>query len=280
MADEKITICYARTGGAAGALDAIDGDDISAATQDVAFVFESDILYVYQCDPNSGAGESGFLIIAPDSNPGNKRWILIAEYYAYNHNARHERAGSDEIDGDHLDIDFTPANYTPNTDPAEAADVDDLAAHLKGVDTALGSDPILDKASPGNIGLTAPGLIRGKIDTMTQAGTDTLTAAEVSGTIISNRGQSEANTQTLPAAAEGYNGLVTIATAGQGAFHFKAGGGDKIYLDGTALDDGDKVSLATPALGDYFTFFIFESGSGTWDWIVQTGQGELTDGGA
>jgi hypothetical protein len=54
-----------------------------------------------------------------------------------NHHARHERAGADEIDGDHLDIDFTPANYTPDTTPSEADHVDDLAAHLKGIDLAL-----------------------------------------------------------------------------------------------------------------------------------------------
>lgn len=53
------------------------------------------------------------------------------------HTSRHERAGADEIDGDHLDIDFTPTNYTPATTPAEAANVDDLAAHLYGIDQAL-----------------------------------------------------------------------------------------------------------------------------------------------
>lgn len=53
------------------------------------------------------------------------------------HDARHERAGADEIDGDHLDIDYTPTNYTPATTPAEAANVDDLAAHLYGIDVAI-----------------------------------------------------------------------------------------------------------------------------------------------
>jgi len=43
------------------------------------------------------------------------------------------------LDGDHLDVDFTPTNYTPDATPAEAADVDDLAAHLQGIDTALGT---------------------------------------------------------------------------------------------------------------------------------------------
>jgi len=43
------------------------------------------------------------------------------------------------LDGDKLDIDFTPSNYTPSATPAEADDVDDLAAHLQGIDTALAS---------------------------------------------------------------------------------------------------------------------------------------------
>ena len=46
------------------------------------------------------------------------------------------------LDGDHLDIDFTPANYTPDASPGEAADVDDLAAHLKGIDNELTDNAI------------------------------------------------------------------------------------------------------------------------------------------
>jgi hypothetical protein len=53
------------------------------------------------------------------------------------HTATHERGGADAIDGDHLDITYTPTNYTPSTTPAEAAHVDDLAAHLYGIDTQL-----------------------------------------------------------------------------------------------------------------------------------------------
>ena len=65
--------------------------------------------------------------------------VAGTDYAAATHASRHERAGADEIDGDHLDIDFTPSNYTPATTPAEAADVNDLAAHLQGIDTAIGS---------------------------------------------------------------------------------------------------------------------------------------------
>lgn len=49
-------------------------------------------------------------------------------------------SGAISIDGDQLDIDFTPSNYTPDSaTPAEASDDDDLTAHLQGIDTALGS---------------------------------------------------------------------------------------------------------------------------------------------
>jgi hypothetical protein len=51
------------------------------------------------------------------------------------------------IDGDKLDIDFTPSNYTPDASPAEASDVDDLAAHLKGIDTALTSSGDMSTAT-------------------------------------------------------------------------------------------------------------------------------------
>lgn len=50
------------------------------------------------------------------------------------HASTHIRGGSDEIDGDQLDIDFTPTYYTPDTTPAEASNVDHLTAHLAGID--------------------------------------------------------------------------------------------------------------------------------------------------
>lgn len=50
-----------------------------------------------------------------------------------------ETGGSAELDGDHLDVDYTPTNYTPDTTPAEASNVDHLAAHLAGIDTAIGA---------------------------------------------------------------------------------------------------------------------------------------------
>ena len=74
--------------------------------------------------------------------------------------------------------------------------------------------------------------------------TGVLSSGQCSGTIISTQGQTVENTQTLPAAAEGLNAIVAIGTAGAGAVHVKANTGDRLYLDGVALDDGDKATLA------------------------------------
>jgi len=68
------------------------------------------------------------------------------------HASAHARGGSDEIDGDHLDIDLTPSNYSPDTTPAEAANADDLAAHLAGIDNRLGQ-PLLQVNQLPNSGL-------------------------------------------------------------------------------------------------------------------------------
>ncbi len=108
----------------------------------------------------------------------------------------------------------------------------------------------------------------------------TLLPFQVSGTILSNFGQTAANTQILPPAAAGMNFIAPIATAGQGAFNIKAGTSDKIYLAGVALDGADKVSNAAPAIGDSITFWTFKSSASTWDWMAAIGVGTWIDGGA
>lgn len=71
---------YALTGGTDDALDAIDGGVLKStdfAIVIVPSVAGSDPLsYIYLFDPGSGLAESSPDIIAPDTNPGNGRWIL------------------------------------------------------------------------------------------------------------------------------------------------------------------------------------------------------------
>jgi hypothetical protein len=66
----------ALTGGAAGALDSIDG----TALQDgeVAHVWVAGVLYIYLLDVDSAAAEASPNVISPDTNAGDKRWILQA----------------------------------------------------------------------------------------------------------------------------------------------------------------------------------------------------------
>ena len=66
-------------GGAATALDSIDGN--SLLDNDRAFTLVGGILYVHELDATSGAAESSPAVIAPDTNPGTKRWILQATGY-------------------------------------------------------------------------------------------------------------------------------------------------------------------------------------------------------
>lgn len=65
------------------------------------------------------------------------------------------------VDGDKLDITFSPSNYVPTiTGVAQADDVDDLAAHLKGIDNALATGGIIREVFIPTAGTTAVGDFR------------------------------------------------------------------------------------------------------------------------
>lgn len=65
----------ALTGGAEQALDALDGSIL--ANGDIAFVTTSLAVYCYTLDADSAVAESSPDVIAPDTNAGDKRWILV-----------------------------------------------------------------------------------------------------------------------------------------------------------------------------------------------------------
>jgi len=80
--------CILRTGGTDGSLDDIDGTGL--ADGDVALVAEDGESYLYRLDADSALTEDDPKIISPDSNAGNKRWILqnevIQQYHPYRKN--------------------------------------------------------------------------------------------------------------------------------------------------------------------------------------------------
>jgi len=61
-------------GGGEGALDAIDGSNVSDGDRAIVI---ADLVYFYVLDADSGLTESSPAVISPDSNAGDKRWILI-----------------------------------------------------------------------------------------------------------------------------------------------------------------------------------------------------------
>ncbi|MGE3804148.1 MAG: hypothetical protein AB7K24_05700 [Gemmataceae bacterium] len=73
--------------------------------------------------------------------------VTVAQISDFAHASTHLRSGTDEIDGDRLDIDWNPANYTPDGSPTEAGNSDHLTAHLKGIDTALGPASVVGVAA-------------------------------------------------------------------------------------------------------------------------------------
>lgn len=112
------------------------------------------------------------------------------------------------------------------------------------------------------------GVVESKVGTATYATSQTLTAVECTGYVIYVTG---AATITLPAVADGMS--VTVITIGAVAVSVDPNASDKIWLDGTALDDGDKITNASTA-GDVATLTYYSADG----WYASTNG--WSDGGA
>jgi hypothetical protein len=104
--------------------------------------------------------------------------------------------------------------------------------------------------------------------TASYSSNQTLTDEECRGGVIYVTG---AATITLPAIASGMS--VTILTVGAVAVSVDPNASDKIWLDGTALDDGDKITNLSTA-GDIATLTYYSADG----WYASTNS--WTDGGA
>ena len=84
------------------------------------------------------------LIVPKQLTPGTNGFVIrtvagVPVWDQFLHALTHVDGGADEINGDLIDITWNPTNYTPDATPSEANDVDDLTAHLAGIDTVLGT---------------------------------------------------------------------------------------------------------------------------------------------
>jgi hypothetical protein len=107
------------------------------------------------------------------------------------------------------------------------------------------------------------------------------TALQVSGTMISNYGQTTADVMVqLPTAVAGMNFRAIVGTAQAGNYwRFQADTNDKIYFDGTAGSDNGYVQQAAAVVGSYMTCFTFQTGASAYDWICKSGAGTWAAGG-
>ena len=132
----------------------------------------------------------------------------------------------------------------------------------------LASDADGKISFPDGRAVNISGVLEAGQPTATYAGNQTLSAVECQGYIIYVTG---AATITLPAVAAGMS--VTIITIGAVAVSVDPNASDKLWLDGTALDDGDKATNLSTA-GD-IAVLTYYSADG---WHASTNA--WTDGGA
>jgi hypothetical protein len=102
-----------------------------------------------------------------------------------------------------------------------------------------------------------------------------LTAAQVSGTYITNYDQAASDVfLILPAAAAGYNFVGSVATAQSNHWCVEAQATDKIYLiaaAGTiaAGDDGAAACMIAAQVGQQFACWTFKTGATAYDWACK-----------
>lgn len=104
-----------------------------------------------------------------------------------------------------------------------------------------------------------------------------LTAADIDGGIIPLSG--DGTTVILPAVStlSATGKFVTIYVTDATAKHIDTNANDKITLRGTALDDGDKLSIAVSSSGTMITLYYLDATG----WVAPVGTSyNATDGGA
>ncbi|MBU2539161.1 MAG: hypothetical protein KKH22_12065 [Proteobacteria bacterium] len=103
--------------------------------------------------------------------------------------------------------------------------------------------------------------------------TETLTVAQVTGTILDNIGQSAPADLQLPPAAAGMNFLMIAGAAGSNAWRLRANAANTFYLNGVAGALNGYVGISAPTVGAYLSVFAFKTGPSTYEWMAVIGNG-------
>lgn len=103
----------------------------------------------------------------------------------------------------------------------------------------------------------------------TSANASTLTAAYTSRTIINSYGRGEAQTVTLPAAAEGYTFIALVGTQHNSAWKIQRAGSDTITWSASGTDTTDKTYFqeTNQPVGSRVSCITYKTGASAWSWL-------------
>lgn len=156
------------------------------------------------------------------------------------------------------------------------SEISDTGDHTVAFPAATGTVVLQTDAipSPGAFGEETPNTVRSlnKEVYKTASADSPLTAAECSGTIVSNYGMTDADCViSLPTAAAGLGFLLILPAVRARYFKLRAGANDKIYLSGTSGIDNGYVGVASGyGSGACCSVFTFTTGAGAYDWSIIT----------
>lgn len=244
--DNRVFYFNTLTGGAEGALDAINATDADGdgeandplITNDIALGVDGTTFRAYLYNStNSSAESSPDYIVSDAQEGGTGGWEQVSS------------SGSGEVS-----ISGTPS--------------DNEFAIWTASDTIEGKDSVSVTIEVGSVQTNS---------------TDTLDANATKNVYIYNTGQSGDMTTTLSECAGG-EGFIAYVTETGHDWNFDCNANDKYRLAGTWLDDGDQINCTDIEYGDTFTILPVPDESGTtWgNWIfMQDGDNNATctDGG-
>ena len=113
-------------------------------------------------------------------------------------------------------------------------------------------------------------------ETVIKTTTGGLLMSECLGTIISNYGQTNNVTLTLPAAFANGSFIVRIDTTVAKYFRLDPNGSEVQMLDGTDLGAGKYIGLTSAAKGAVLKYITLRTGESSYQWAAYTVAGNWT----
>jgi microcystin-dependent protein len=173
------------------------------------------------------------------------------------HASSHVRTGSDVIDGDRVQVDFTPTYYTRDSTPTEAGATTDLTAHLKGLDNSIQKARALSNVQQTiNTAGTAYSSTGTWVDIMTVSISPTFNTSKILARWVVNISPVNGNDLLFRLARNSTDvGSGTIGSILNGAAYQVTGSGDT-YGGGYSVWNASSQYLDSPATTSAITYRV------------------------